>query len=598
MLNPKLIPTRLVEKAERPPVPIREPAPIPHWRVLYLFWRCLRLLGIALVVKAQGKLSKHKIATLLRHEFEFLGGLWLKLGQLLSLRTDVFPYEFCSELAHMQDRATGFPPALARALIEAELKRPISAVFEIFEDHPFAAASIAQIHRAFLAREKVWVAVKVLRPYAASAFRREMALARIAVQIVGRTGLLPNLHWDSMIWELNQILAEEVDFHYEAGSMRRMRKNLKKHNIYVPKVFPAYSSGTVLVMEYLEAALMSDLNRISIEDPPRARAWCEENRIDPHKVARRLFRSLWRQLLEENLFHADMHPGNIIVLRNSRLALIDFGAVGSMEREYQQRYTMFMQAVIRGDYSKAADLLFLLSGALPPTDLAEGKENLIRALRSYSMRTFSPGLPYSLRSMSNVANELVKILFDAECAADWSFLRITRAQETVDQSLMHLYPDVNYTKWTYEYFRRFEARRLRNALRREEIWRYASSYIDLLLMPERLSDLLTFSSWVERRKALVFQGSASKLANIVSLICTRITLVIGALGLYLLGLFVHQYQPAWLPLTRIPYWNGLFDWAPRLNVPSWILVAFVMLLAYQTSRRISVQLSRKERSID
>jgi len=87
MLNPKHIPTRLIEKVEKPPVPIRQPAPVPRWRILYLFWRCLRLIGIALALKVQGKLSNHKIATLLRSEFESLGGLWLKLGQLLSLRS-------------------------------------------------------------------------------------------------------------------------------------------------------------------------------------------------------------------------------------------------------------------------------------------------------------------------------------------------------------------------------------------------------------------------------------------------------------------------------------------------------------------------------
>src|SRR5205807_10162398 len=167
--------------------------------------------------------------------------------------------------------------------------------------------------------------------------------------------------------------------------------------------------------------------------------------------------------------HGDLHPGNIVLLRNNRLALIDFGAVGSMEREYQQTYFMLMQSFATQDYAKAADCLFLISGALPPTDLTEVKQKLIRALRAWELRSYTKGLPYHTKSMSALANELIKILFQYECPADWSFLRITRAQETVDQSLMHLYPTANYKKMMVWYFRRTQKRRPKRWLSREAL---------------------------------------------------------------------------------------------------------------------------------
>ena len=320
----------------------------------------------------------------------------------------------------------------------------IEDLFEEFEPLPFAAASVAQIHMARLTGQSVWVAVKVQRPYLGESFHREMSFVRGLVAIIRRLWFVPNLHWDEMLWELNQILAEELDFRFEAASTQRMRANLREHAIYVPKVFLRYSSKRVLVTEFISAVLMADFIRTLHTDPLRVEAWCRANNFNMRRVGRRLYNSMWRQMLEDNLFHGDMHPGNIILLRDSRIALIDFGSTGALEREYQKKYQMLIRAMADTDFAKAADLLFMLSGALPPKDLNEVKQKLIRAFRSWYLRAYANGLPYREKSMTNVANDLIKILFQHECSADWSFLRITRAQETLDQSLMHLHPNANY----------------------------------------------------------------------------------------------------------------------------------------------------------
>src|SRR5207302_10241281 len=118
----------------------------------------------------------------------------------------------------------------------------------------------------------------------------------------------PNLHWGELLWELNQILAEEIDYRYEAASTQRMRRTLRKHAIYVPKVFLQYCTRRVLVTEFLHAVLMADFIRMLHTDPMRGKAWCAQNNVKPRVLATRLFNSLWRQLLEDNLFHGDLHP--------------------------------------------------------------------------------------------------------------------------------------------------------------------------------------------------------------------------------------------------------------------------------------------------
>ncbi len=596
MLDPKLIPTRLVAPADQVPVVIRQPAPPSRLRVLYLVIRFAWFFAGVLVLFLRRRLTSREYARRLRFTFETLGGLWVKLGQLLSLRTDVFSRDFCMELARMQDQVDGFPTEMARQIIKDELGAPVEQHFDQFEEAPFAAASIGQIHRARLRVEGVWVAIKVQRPYAAWAFRREMDFVRFVVRVVETLWFIPNLHWDEMLWELNQILAEEIDYRYEATSTRRMRKTLSKHGIYVPQVFESYSSRRVLVTEFVHAVLMADYIRELQTDPFKVAAWCEENNVKPKRLARRLYFSLWRQLLEDNLFHGDLHPGNIILLRDSRMALIDFGSVGSMEREYQQKYYLLIKAMASLDFAKAADLLFLISGALPPRDLGEVKQKLIRALRVWELRTYTKGLPYHEKSMSNVANELIKILFQYECSADWSFLRITRAQETVDQSLRHLNPEANYTRLTEQYFRRAEWRAQKRARQPQELRRYIRSVIEVLKIPAQLSENAMFQGWIIRRHAQVFRGSASKIANFFAMLFGRAAWLVALFGVFLLFDFLYQHHPEWLPGPVLNWFEQPLKLVPKLDYGPWLVILAAVAFLYRTLTGLKRHLSQKERS--
>ncbi len=120
------------------------------------------------------------------------------------------------------------------------------------------------------------------------------------------------------------MMNEELDYQYEASSMRRMRKRLRRHGVYVPKVYPDYTKGRLLVSEFIHAVLMADYIRLAEADPVLVRSWEAANNVDPTRVAKRLIHSMWRQLFEENLYHGDLHPGNIVLLRDSRVALDRF----------------------------------------------------------------------------------------------------------------------------------------------------------------------------------------------------------------------------------------------------------------------------------
>src|SRR6185503_13279558 len=195
------------------------------------------------------------------------------------------------------------------------------------------------------------------------------------------------LRSDEALWELTNIMNEELDYRYEDSAMSRLKKTLKRHDIYVPEVFRKYTTPRVLVTEFIHAALMADFIGMYLRSPERLSRWLTENNIDPKLVARRLLLSIFRQLFEDNLYHGDLHPGNIILLKDSRVAFIDMGTVGFTESEFLARLRIFTRALAVRDFSNAADMMFLLSTTLPSIDTDEMKSKFIRVFRSWASRT-------------------------------------------------------------------------------------------------------------------------------------------------------------------------------------------------------------------
>jgi len=360
-------------------------------------------------------------------------------------------------------------------------------------------------------------------------------------------------------------------------------------------VFPAYCTKQVLVTEFIDGVLMTDYIRLLQDDPLGCMAWCEENNIEPHLVARRLYNSQMRQLFEDNLFHGDPHPGNIMLLRNSRFALIDFGTVGSMEKEYHQKLELLIKAMAEQDYAKSADLLLLLSGALPPRDLLDAKQELIRALRAWERRAFAEGIPYWEKSMSRISHELIRIMFRHGCVADWSFLRITRAQETMDQCLMHLHPNANYIRLTRQYIRRAARRAKINAFRPSQLGRYATMLLGVLTLVGQVAENAMLQGWIIRRHVQVFRGQTSKISHFFAVVLGRGAQLVLVAGVLLALTFLYQHHPAWIPALVTEWLGGLFRAVPGFGYATWLLILVILFFAYRTLSRLKNDLAQRER---
>ena len=581
-LDSLLIPTHLVERSELRRVPV---VPLEKPKRLWLFAMLGKLLAWLLPIlwlRIRGKLSTEEFSKRLRVYLEEMGGLWIKGGQLLSLRRDLFPPTFCEELSKLLDHTTGFPFGVARNIIEEDLQAPLEECFSEFSEEPFAAASIGQTYRARLRVEDAWVAVKVQRPGVKLNFRRQLFTIRLIARLIEWSLRRPDFRLNEMVSELEHIMAEELDYRMEASNIRRMRKSLRKHRIYVPKVFGRFNARRVLVMEFIQGVLMSDFINVSRSDPNKITAWLQDNCVRPEIVGRRLYHSLLRQIFEDNLFHGDMHPGNIILLRNNRMALIDFGSIGFMETDYQKKYHLLLQSIARKEYSKAIDVLFLLASTMPPVDVQEIKESCVRILRAWEVRTMTKRLPYHEKSVSTMYQQLLMVLNRYRVRSTWLFLKIDRAALTLDASLMHLIPDANFPKLMRSYFRRAEIRQVMKTGAAQANGHALSGALSVMsLIPEIIYEYRMFQAPLLRRHAVNYQGSMSKLDKLFTVFFAQLSLVFLAAGAFLLLVCLHQYYPRFIDPLAGRWLIKVGDWLPRLNAYIWIVILFLIYNAFR-----------------
>ncbi len=283
----------------------------------------------------------------IRLVLEELGPSFIKLGQLMSTRADIFPPEYIEEFKKLQDSVPPIPYKNIKAVIELELRKPLAKVFADFSKESIAAASVAQVHLARLfTGEKV--AVKVIRPGIDKKIREDVGLMYILAdkiekafeigRIVGATNLVK---------EFEKTIFKELDMFVEAGSIEKFALNFEDiDEIYIPKVYWDYTTKSILVMEQIDGIKMDQVDAIAAMG------------IDPKEIAMIGLRSFSRQLMEFGFFHADPHPGNTIVMHDGRVSLVDFGITGYLDDEMMRQIANLFLGYAEHDYDMVMEALW------------------------------------------------------------------------------------------------------------------------------------------------------------------------------------------------------------------------------------------------
>ncbi|NEO16439.1 AarF/UbiB family protein [Moorena sp. SIO3E8] len=498
MIKKEDIPTPIIDNKQRKKVKIAENLEDRSFSTLYIIRRfIIYFLGIQLR-RITNKPDIQKNANELRQIFEDLGGFWVKTGQLLALRNDLLPDEICEQLIRLQYEAIGFPMAIVRSTIESELGAPMEKIFQDFDETPLAAASIGQVHRATLRSKRKPVIVKIQRPNLAEAFKRDLDLIKVVVNLLISLNFMSYLRLDEAVSQLDKIFNEELDYRYEASNTRNMRKTLKQHKIYVPKIYDKYCKRRVLVMEYIDGVLASDYIKVSNRDPVRASQWEDENDFDSEKVGEKIFLSLLRQVFEDNLYHGDLHPGNIIFLRRSKVVFIDMGSVGSLDRDLRVTYNEYTNALTYGDFSKASNYIMRLAVDIPRVNVPTVRAEMSRAIESWSSKAQLKGVEFKEKSFGAATADLSKVLTKYRIPNNWTFLKMSRSFLTLDGTMQYLLPEFDFFKTSKKYNRQSDKRALKQSLEPKSIRNSINQFFDTvneynnLILPELRQRTIAF----------------------------------------------------------------------------------------------------------
>ncbi|MGJ9418978.1 ubiquinone biosynthesis regulatory protein kinase UbiB [Massilia sp. CMS3.1] len=307
----------------------------------------------------------------LRLALEELGPIFVKFGQVLSTRRDLMPQDIADELALLQDRVPPFPSDLAIAQIKLSLGAHPDQLFAAFDPVPVASASIAQVHFATLKNGKE-VAVKVLRPGMKKLIDEDVALMHVATALLEKVWAESRrLKPREVVAEFDKYLHDELDLMREAANASQLRRNFADSDLLmVPEMYWDYCSSSVIVMERMKGIPVSQIDRLAAEG------------VDLKKLSRDGVEIFFTQVFRDGFFHADMHPGNILVSVEpetfGRYIALDFGIVGTLNDFDKDYLSQNFLAFFRRDYKRVAEA-HIESGWAPRNTRVDELESAVRA---------------------------------------------------------------------------------------------------------------------------------------------------------------------------------------------------------------------------
>ncbi len=351
----------------------------------------------------------------LRLAFEELGPTFVKFGQALSIRADVLPADLVAEFATLQDHVPPLEPGEAERVIEAEFGRPIAELFLQFDPAPLAAASIAQVHRAVLATGEL-VVVKVRRPGIARVMAGDVAILRQLAFLVERH--LPGadiIDPPALVDEFARTLRAEQNFVREGRNLEHAARNFEGDpTVRIPAVYWDRTTPAVLTMDFLDGVKISALESAGLDGAERS------------GLARRGADAMLAQILVHGFFHADPHPGNVMVMPDGAIGLLDFGIVGRLDERTREDLARVIRAVSERDLNRLTALAVRLTEPRREVDLVALERDLSELIDTYG------DVPIGELSMSDVLGDAVDALARHSLRFPSNLLLLVKAIVTIE----------------------------------------------------------------------------------------------------------------------------------------------------------------------
>lgn len=363
----------------------------------------------------------------IRKLLEKLGGTFVKLGQLLSLRPDLIPVEYCEEFRKLRDEVPAFETSRAKSMIEKELGKKITSVFSRFQQKPVASASIAQVYVATL-KKGGRVAVKIQRPGIREMMSEDidimMYLAKKIEKHIDPKVIRPT----EIVHEFRRYTDQELDFVKEGRSVDKFNKNFSEEkDVVIPEVHWDITTQKLLVLSYVDGKTIDGY----VKNHPK----------DRRRLADILANSIFKQIFIDGLFHADPHPGNIFVTRQKKIAFLDFGIVGYLDDDLKEKMSIMFIAMIKRDLDMMAESLVDLGfgdGSDINTTLL--KEDMHDTLGKY----YDTELRYV--NLSELFPKLIELCKRNHIKLPPNFVLFTKSMITLQGTERELDPEFNLVK--------------------------------------------------------------------------------------------------------------------------------------------------------
>jgi ubiquinone biosynthesis protein len=532
-----------------------------------------------------GRASTQARATRLRRVFEGAGPTFAKLAQQLSMRADMLPYAYCAELSKMLDRAAAFPTSEAIAIIERNIGRPLSDVFEIFDPVPIGSASLACVYQAQL-RTGERVAVKVRRPGIGPLIAADLR-ALDWILILGETlTLIAPGATRSFRREFESILFHEMNFRAEARytDLFRRRAAKRKKDVTAPKVFFQYCSEEVMVTEFVSGVWMWELMTAVDSNDHEFLSKVRRIGIEPKALARKLVLIMQREMQEELFFHADPHPANLIVMPNNKVCFIDFGAIGRFTTQTRKDIREFQYHMNRGDIGRMVNCALSILGPLPPLDVEGIRHEFekIYADAVYAMK--SKDAEWWEKSAAQTWLRFLEVGRRFSIPASADMIQYFRTQFAYDAVIMRLDNEMNVSKEWEAYAKEaaVEARqRVKKSLRQR---RFGLTDMDYLRI-EEFGDMMTQLVFQLQRNIenpiIHFRNIVGKIAYITGLVL-KLGLFVGFA--FCIGLIADFVSKQWF--GQEIDWAQIFEHAKSFGWLQVTLIAVILLAV----RRIILRL--------
>jgi len=294
--------------------------------------------------------KKFSIEKRLRLTLERLGPTFIKFGQVLSVRPDLIPKNYIKELEKLQDEVPSFSYDIVKKQIKKELGKDVNELFSSFEVKPIASASISQVHKAVL-KDGSKVAVKIQRPDAKKIMESDIEIMLYVAKLLEKH--MPNIRKFSptkIIQEFSNWTKKELDFKREAINAKRFARNFSRDNkIKIPKIYDNFTTTRILVMEFIDGIELHNIEEI------------KRKKINFKPIIEKGFEAILTQVFVHGFFHADPHPGNLIITKDKKIAFVDFGIVGHFDEYLKNKSIDLFYGVIKNDTQKVVDTLIELS---------------------------------------------------------------------------------------------------------------------------------------------------------------------------------------------------------------------------------------------